>query len=336
MKGITCPKCDEYILLTKRKKELQALPATKIDLHKLISSIYDVQHMRIIFEGRFRATNETMYAKYVDRLFELEAFMKDHAEAQTKLYPVHEWIIAQKGLSYDLAGQLIGIIQDIKRFDNVSKLWYYSGLAVVDICEKCNRQWLPPEEKAMRILHIKERQKEQEAKKIVKTKQSEIIPAESMVCNCEHPVLIRKSQKPIKGTLLDYNPVAKSLAFKVASQFIKQGDFYRKLYEEFRDAYEARPDLKEEVDEKKGKPAKAKHGEVTETKGTLHIHRMAQRKMVKIFLQHLWVTWRELEGLPVTMPYAISVLGHGDYIKPPGPSAKEILEANKDIEPKLK
>ncbi len=88
MKGITCTKCDEYILLTKRKKELQAQPATKIDLHKLISSIYDVQHMRIIFEGRFRATNETMYAKYVDRLYDLESFMKDNAETQTKLYNV--------------------------------------------------------------------------------------------------------------------------------------------------------------------------------------------------------------------------------------------------------
>lgn len=325
MKGVTCPKCDTYIICGERKKELQAQSATKIDLHKLISSIYDVQHMRIIFEGRFRATNETMYGKYVDRLVELEMFMKDNAETQTKLYPVHEWIIAQKGLSYDLAGQLIGIIQDIKRFDNVSKLHAYFGLAVVDICQNCNRQWLPPEEKAKRILHIKERQKEQEEKKIVKSKESEIIPAESMLCNCEHPDLIRKSQKPIKLTLLDYNPTAKMLAFKVATQFVKQGDLYRKLYEEFRVTYEARPDLKEEVNEKKGKPTKARKGEVIESKGTLHVHRMAQRKMVKIFLQHLYVTWRELEGLPATKPYVIDQMKHADYIYPPAPSAKDIL-----------
>lgn len=47
-----------------------------------------------------------------------------------------------------------------------------------------------------------------------------------------------------------------------------------------------------------------------------HIHNMAKRKTVKIFLQHLWVVWRESEGLPVTMPYAIDILHHADYIEP--------------------
>jgi len=32
---------------------------------------------------------------------------------------------------------------------------------------------------------------------------------------------------------------------------------------------------------------------------------------------HLWVRWRELEGLPVSRPYAIERLGHAGYIPPP-------------------
>jgi len=61
---------------------------------------------------------------------------------------------------------------------------------------------------------------------------------------------------------------------------------------------------------------KGKGGTVVETKGTAHIHAMAQRKMVKVFLQHLWVQWRTMEGLSISMPYVIDRLKHSDYIQP--------------------
>jgi len=46
-----------------------------------------------------------------------------------------------------------------------------------------------------------------------------------------------------------------------------------------------------------------------------HRHAAAIRHMVKKFLQELWVQWRTLEGLEVTAPYAVAVLGrhHGDH-----------------------
>jgi hypothetical protein len=40
-----------------------------------------------------------------------------------------------------------------------------------------------------------------------------------------------------------------------------------------------------------------------------HRDRAAKRKMVKAFLQDLYVAWRELEGLPVRAPYAEEYLG---------------------------
>lgn len=299
------------------KKKIIAIPAERIDLHQLVGAVYDVQHLRIMFQNRFTSTGQNIYGYYIERLNELEDKMKEDAIGQTAQYPIHEWIIAQKGLSYDLAGQLIGIIQDIKRFDNVSKLWAYFGLAVVDVCQNkgCGKQWYPPTEKGSKIANIKRRQKEQADKRTIRG-ESEVIPAESMVCNCEHPTLLRKSQKPIKGTLLDYNPTAKMLAFKVATQFVKQGDLYRKLYEEFKAVYQERDDLKAEINAKKGKPTKGKNGTAVETTGTMHINRMAMRKMVKIFLQHLWVQWRTMENLPVSNPYVIDRLGHSDYIQP--------------------
>lgn len=42
----------------------------------------------------------------------------------------------------------------------------------------------------------------------------------------------------------------------------------------------------------------------------------ARRRMMKLFLQHLWITWRELEGLPTNQPYAMDILKHGHYISP--------------------
>jgi len=41
----------------------------------------------------------------------------------------------------------------------------------------------------------------------------------------------------------------------------------------------------------------------------LHRHRMATRKMIKLFLMDLYAAWRECEGLPVREPYAEEYLG---------------------------
>ncbi len=66
---------------------------------------------------------------------------------------------------------------------------------------------------------------------------------------------------------------------------------------------------------------KNKDGKFFEPVGTIasgHVHMQAMRKMIKLFLSHLWLVWREAEGLPITEPYAYSVLGHTkhDYIGP--------------------
>lgn len=48
-----------------------------------------------------------------------------------------------------------------------------------------------------------------------------------------------------------------------------------------------------------------------------HLQNRAYRKVIKIFLQHLWVKWREFEGLPISEPYAKAVMGHTHIIPPP-------------------
>lgn len=311
--------------------EVKAVKIEESNLHKLVSSMFDVQKLRISLENRFRGMNDNKLIAFIEGMGSLEGNVKGIIKGDVQQYPIHKWIIAQNGLSFDLAGQLIGLIHPISRFSNISKLHAYAGMAVIGVCETCGKRHYTLEEKPDKILHTATRLKEQWEKKIVKEGQPDFVKrAIEMTCTCEKSIVKKIAQRKIKDSLLDYNPALKMVSYKVGTQFIKQGDYYRKLYDEYRKEYALREDLKAELEAKKGKKIKAKgdgNGSVeTETKGSAHIHRMAQRKMVKDFLSDLWVVWRELEGLPVTMPYAIGVLGHSDYRQPAPPTAKQIKE----------
>jgi hypothetical protein len=147
-----------------------------------------------------------------------------------------KWMRGIKGVGPILAGSLIATIGDVKRFDNISKLWAYSGLSVKD-------------GKAVRLK---------------------------------------------AGQQANWNSFLKMTCWKLGESFVKTHGFYNKLYKEFKEEYSKREDLKQ------GKGYKG------------HIHAMAKRKAVKIFLSHLWLKWRQLEGLPVTKPYSFQVLNHSE------------------------
>ena len=103
-----------------------------------------------------------------------------------------------------------------------------------------------------------------------------------------------KSERPVKGQKLGYNKRVRTTCFLIASSFLKSGSPYRDEYDKSRDYYAAnRPDWTD-----------------------LHQHNAAMRKMVKLFLQHLWLTWRQLEGLPISRPYVHEKLGHKHYYGP--------------------
>jgi len=81
---------------------------------------------------------------------------------------------------------------------------------------------------------------------------------------------------------------------KVGESFLKSNSPYRQIYDSSREFYAAnRPDWT-----------------------LLHQHNAALGRMIKTWLQHLWITWREMEGLPANQPYAMDRLGHEHYIGP--------------------
>jgi hypothetical protein len=101
-------------------------------------------------------------------------------------------------------------------------------------------------------------------------------------------------EKPTKGEKLHYNARLKTSCYLVATSFLRCNSPYRRIYDDAREYYLAnRPEW---------------------TKA--HQHNAAMRKMIKVWLSHLWEVWREIEGKPVRNLYAIDRLGHEHYISP--------------------
>jgi hypothetical protein len=111
---------------------------------------------------------------------------------------------------------------------------------------------------------------------------------------CGFAVIDGKAEKPTKGEKLHYNKKLKTVFFKLASSLLRAGSPYRQFYDDAKEYYQAnRPDW---------------------TKN--HIHMASLRKMIKVFIAHLWLVWRKVDGLETRDLYVSERLGH-DHIVPP-------------------
>ena len=103
-----------------------------------------------------------------------------------------------------------------------------------------------------------------------------------------------QAERKTVGEKLHYNNDLKRTCYLIGVSMIRSASPYKAEYVEAKAYYEqARPDWT---------PA--------------HRHHAARRKMVKLFLSHLWLVWRTRVGLPISQPYAFQVLNHGDYKSP--------------------
>jgi hypothetical protein len=97
-----------------------------------------------------------------------------------------------------------------------------------------------------------------------------------------------------KGEKASFNRDLKTACWLVARSMIRLNSPYRAVYDEARRRYdETRPDW---------------------TNG--HKHNAALGKMIKVWLSHVWLRWRELEGLPITNPYVHDIMGHASMYTP--------------------
>jgi len=89
-----------------------------------------------------------------------------------------------------------------------------------------------------------------------------------------------------KGEKRPFNAFLKSVVLKwlAQDQLLKGGNPYRGIYDKKREERIAN--------------------------GDEHPHYAARRKVGQVFLNHLWETWRELDGLPIDKPYMVGIQGH--------------------------
>jgi len=103
-----------------------------------------------------------------------------------------------------------------------------------------------------------------------------------------YAVIDGEREKPTKGEKLHYNAELKKNLYLIGTSFMRCRSPYRDIYDSAREYYEV------------------KHPEWT--KG--HSHNAALRKMIKMFLAHLWEHWRILESLPIRDAFVLEQMGH--------------------------
>ncbi|MEM3389625.1 MAG: transposase [Thermoproteota archaeon] len=121
-----------------------------------------------------------------------------------------------------------------------------------------------------------------------------------------------EAPKRKRGTVTDWNPHAKVLAWKVATSFLKaKNPVYEPLY---REAYfQESLKLNNPVENPENCPhyaeCKARLKKANTPACRMHIHLRALRKTVKRFLADFWAEYRKAYGLPVDKPYILEKTG---------------------------
>jgi len=232
-----------------------------------------------IDDGRDTADPEAreLFQRWHERFLELEEAADKDIAKLVKDMPIVKRMTKVKGIGPMLAAKLVSMI-DIERADTVSALWKYSGFGL-------GEYWIDEQGK---IIAPRDGWKW----KVNPQGQKEKI---QVTANPKPEWrLVSHRDVNIPGWCAVSNATLKKTCYLIASSFLKSNSPYRKVYDDARAYYSAnRPDWTE-----------------------AHRHNAALRKMGKMFLSHLWLTWRQLEGLPITYPYAHERLGHQHYYSP--------------------
>jgi hypothetical protein len=199
-------------------------------------------------------------------------------------HPAWPWLVRVRGLGPSLSARLLARLE-IDRAPTPSSFWSYCGLATVAAqlyrCAECSYELSLPDGRHLRAAHR--------------------VPGSGLPCAGtlapigEGPRRVAQP-RPSRGESAPYDREAKKLCYLIGTSFVRQGDAYRRYYNEQRARLDAsKPDW---IPRRR--------------------HLTALRMTEKLFLAHLWLVWREQLGLPVTAPYANS---RDDAVPAPRPWA---------------
>lgn len=216
--------------------------------------------------------------KWAARFAELEKELDRDIANEVAGFAIYEHLSAVKGIGPMMAAKLIAMI-DITVPQTVSALWRYAGQGLSDYWVDDNGKVVAPVKG-----QVWDGKKKEWVIKVIKNEDGWL----------EDWRIEKRIDKKTTGYKCPYNDRLKTVCYQIASSFLKSRSPYRDVYDAAKSKYEInRPNW---------------------TKA--HIHQAAMRKMVKMFLSHLWSTWRTLEGLPVRRPYVHDYEGHTSLTTP--------------------
>jgi hypothetical protein len=131
-----------------------------------------------------------------------------------------------------------------------------------------------------------------------------------------------KAPRRVKGKKLTYNSQLRSVLLgRVFPVLMQKGSQYKRIYEEEKVRLYRRFEREGFKIVPASKLPTREDGTPYEPPGVIsvgHIHNMARRKTMKVFVAHFWEEVRKAEGLPTRLPYVFEVLGHPkeSYIPP--------------------
>jgi hypothetical protein len=301
----------------KKGKKKGTLEVSERETRAIVEQFYDLQHLRVKAFGPIVAYvkdhaqeygivksmgDEKPYADVAEKicrgklptpkdirllvyhfntLYSHEKYLNKVLDSWSRSHPLRTvYLNRVYGIGPVLASGIIAWLHPISRFNTVSKLWAYCGLTAEYYRSECVKG---------HVFYTASRP----------TTCKVAVGADRTPCNArlkrvDHFIGAPKREK---NAVFFFNLKLRTFMWKVGKSFEYQNpskSFYKQMYLKYKDN------------------VKQKHPDYSAG----HIRNMALRWTIKLFLEHLWAVWRQLEGLPVTKPYALQHLGHGDYIPP--------------------
>lgn len=257
---------------------------------------------RMIARGKIGISEEDKALRdavwYYSVLCETERGLQKRLGRWSETHPVRvEYLNKIYGIGPILSSGIIAWLSRIilsEKCNTISKAWAYCGISAIHWESECTEGHKMITTSAVALCPVKVKKKG--------GKKEERVPCDAEIIES---LLVHSPPKRKSGYVFMINARLQTFCWKIAWCFEKQDarkSQYRRLYVKVKAKYLNRPQLRESIEA--GVPGARQH-----------VQLMALRVTVQRFIADLWVTWRTMEGLPVTMPYAVEFLGH-EYEEP--------------------